>query len=65
MRLSQQAPIFLGPAEPLAEDRGPIRPITFDHGGGMRRGGGGFGGFSVGKSGSTANIGCRSATGGS
>ena len=36
----------LSPAEPLPEDRGPVRPITFDQpGGGMRRGGGGGGGF--------------------
>ena len=45
VRLAQPAPISLGPAEPLAEDRGPLRPITFDQGGGMRRGGGRFGGF--------------------
>jgi dipeptidyl-peptidase 4 len=45
VRLPSQAPISIGPAETLAEDRGPIRPITFDQGGGMRRGGGRFGGF--------------------
>ena len=38
-----QAPMFVSPAEPLAEDRGPIRPITFNRGavGATRRGGGG------------------------
>ena len=41
----KMSPIFTGPAEPLAENRGPIRPITFDQGGGGggRRGGGFFG----------------------
>ena len=34
VRLPQSAPIFTGPAEPLAENRGPMRPITFDQGGG-------------------------------
>jgi dipeptidyl-peptidase 4 len=42
VRLPQAVPMFVSPAEPLAEDRGPIRPITFNSpGGGMRRGGGG------------------------
>ena len=29
VRLARPAPMFVSPAEPLAEDRGPIRPITF------------------------------------
>ncbi len=47
VRLAQPAPISVGPAEALPEDRGPVMPITFNQagGGGRRRGGGGFGGF--------------------
>ncbi len=44
VRLPEPAPMSVTPAEPLPEDSGPIRPITFDQGGGMRRGRG-FGGF--------------------
>ena len=65
VRLPQPAPISFGPAEPLAEDRGPIRPITFDQGGGMRGAAADSAAFSAAKSGSTASTGCKSATGGS
>jgi dipeptidyl aminopeptidase/acylaminoacyl peptidase len=42
-RLPQSAVVFTTSAEPLAEDRPPQRPITFDMGGGGGRGRGGFG----------------------
>jgi dipeptidyl aminopeptidase/acylaminoacyl peptidase len=44
VRLPLSAPIFTGTVEPLAENRGPDRPITFEQGagGGRRGGGGGF-----------------------
>jgi dipeptidyl aminopeptidase/acylaminoacyl peptidase len=42
-RMLKSVPISLASPEPLEEDRGPLRPITFDQAGGFRgRRGGGF-----------------------
>jgi len=43
-RLLEGVPISVTAPEPLAENRGPVRPITFNQGGGFR-GRGGRGGF--------------------
>ena len=42
-RLPRPAPLYTTGAEPLPEDRGPLRPITLASGGAVGRGRGGFG----------------------
>lgn len=63
LRLLQTVPITITAAEPLAENRGPERPITFDQAGALR--GRGAGGSPVRHGGSTSSIGSLSATAGS